>query len=145
MPFVRGWKERGLRHLAPLAADLMVARLARPEADVITYIPADPLRQLERSHHPAQALAGALAARWGLDGVPLLQRARPTRRQAAQPLALRAGNVRGAFAATDAVPGRVLLVDDVYTSGSTASAGATALRRAGARHVDVVTFARALR
>jgi len=39
----------------------------------------------------------------------------------------------------------VLLVDDVYTTGSTVAAAAAALRAAGARRVDVVTFARALR
>ena len=44
-----------------------------------------------------------------------------------------------------AARGRVLLVDDVYTSGSTVSAAASALRRAGAARVDVVTFARAIR
>jgi len=38
-----------------------------------------------------------------------------------------------------------VLVDDVYTTGSTASAGATALRHAGASRVDVVTFARTVR
>jgi predicted amidophosphoribosyltransferase len=38
-----------------------------------------------------------------------------------------------------------VLVDDVYTTGSTANAAASALRRAGARHVEVVTFARAVR
>jgi predicted amidophosphoribosyltransferase len=43
------------------------------------------------------------------------------------------------------VPPTVALVDDVYTTGATASAAASALRRGGARHVEVVTFARALR
>jgi predicted amidophosphoribosyltransferase len=43
------------------------------------------------------------------------------------------------------VPARVCLVDDVYTTGATASAAATALRRAGAREVTVVTLARTLR
>jgi predicted amidophosphoribosyltransferase len=53
-------------------------------------------------------------------------------------------NVAGAFVATGA-PEHVVLVDDVYTSGATVHAAATALRRAGAREVDVVTFARAIR
>jgi predicted amidophosphoribosyltransferase len=53
-------------------------------------------------------------------------------------------NVRGAFQA-DEVRGSVLLVDDVYTTGATVSAAATALRRAGATSVEVVTFARAVR
>jgi predicted amidophosphoribosyltransferase len=52
--------------------------------------------------------------------------------------------VRGAFRA-ESSPRRVCLVDDVYTSGATASAAASALRKAGAREVRVVTFARALR
>jgi len=43
------------------------------------------------------------------------------------------------------VPARVVLVDDVYTTGATASAVASSLRVAGARRVDVVTFARAVR
>jgi predicted amidophosphoribosyltransferase len=52
--------------------------------------------------------------------------------------------VRGAFRARP-VRGGVLVVDDVYTTGSTVSAAATALRAAGASRVEVVTFARAVR
>jgi predicted amidophosphoribosyltransferase len=103
------------------------------------------VRQLERARHPAQALAHELGARWGLTCVPLLERARVTERQATLPLALRGGNVRNVFRARSTVGGRVLLVDDVYTSGSTSSAAAGALRRAGAARVDVLTFARAIR
>jgi predicted amidophosphoribosyltransferase len=142
---VRGWKERGLRHLGPLAAELVLAQLERPAADVITYIPPDRVRQLERTRHPAQALAHELATRWGLECVPLLERTRVTRRQAALPLALRGGNMRNAFAPTRESRSRVLLIDDVYTSGSTANAAASALRRGGAKRVDVMTFARAVR
>jgi predicted amidophosphoribosyltransferase len=142
---VHAWKERGLRHLAPLAAELVLARLERPAADVITYIPPDRVRQLKRGRHPAQALAHELAGRWGLACEPLLLRTRGADRQAALPLALRRSNVRNAFGAKDEVAGRVLLVDDVYTSGSTSNAAAQALRRAGAARVDVLTFARAIR
>ncbi len=54
--------------------------------------------------------------------------------------------MRGAFAApAGAVPARVALVDDVYTTGATASAAAAALRAAGAAEVHVVTFARTVR
>jgi predicted amidophosphoribosyltransferase len=142
---VRAWKERGLRHLAPLAAELVLAQLERPAADVITYIPPDRVRQLGRARHPAQALAHELAARWGLPCEPLLERTRVTERQATLPLARRGGNVRNLFAPIQATASRVVLVDDVYTSGSTASAAASALRRGGATRVDVITFARAVR
>lgn len=145
MGFVRAWKERGLRHLAPLAAELVLAQTERPAADVITYIPPDRVRQLERARHPAQALAHELAARWRLPCEPLLERTRVTERQASLPLALRGGNVRNVFGAQGPVTGRVLLVDDVYTSGSTSSAAAGALRRAGAARVEVLTFVRAVR
>ena len=51
--------------------------------------------------------------------------------------------MKGAFAAGSArLPGRVLLVDDVMTTGATASAVAAVLKRAGAHEVDVLTLAR---
>jgi len=143
--FVRAWTERGLRHLAPLAAELVLAQLERPAVDVITYIPPDRVRQLKRARHPAQSLAHELAARWAIACAPLLLRTGVTERQASLPLALRRGNVRNVFASAGAVAGRVLLVDDVYTTGSTSNAAAGALRRAGASRVDVVTFVRAVR
>src|SRR5437899_2500602 len=65
-PFVRAWKEHGLRLLAPLAAELVVAHVAAPAADVITHIPPDPARQLTRSRHPAEALTVELGRRWQL-------------------------------------------------------------------------------
>ena len=70
--------------------------------------------------------------------------ARPRARPACHG-AERLRNARGAFVAVVETPRRVLLVDDVYTTGATVSAAATALRRAGTRQVDVVTFARTVR
>jgi predicted amidophosphoribosyltransferase len=142
---VHAWKERGLRHLAPLAAELVLAQIEQPVADVITYIPPDPVRQLERARHPAQALAQELGARWTIECEPLLVRTRLTERQALLPLARRGGNVRNVFTAARTTEARVVLVDDVYTSGATASAASRALRQGGATHVEVLTFARALR
>lgn len=141
------WKEHGLRRAATVAAELVVERLEHPAAHVITYIPPDPTRLLSRGHHPAEQLARELARRWCLPEASLLVRAgsRASTRQTGLPRAERLRNARGAFVTVAETPGRVLLVDDVYTTGATVSAAATALRRAGARQVDVVTFARTVR
>ena len=144
---VAAWKEHGLRRAACLAADLVEERLEAPTADVITYIPPDPRRLLVRGHQPAGRLARELARRWGISEAALLVRAggASAQRQTGLPRADRLRNARGAFVAVAATPPTVLLVDDVYTTGATVSAAATALRHAGAREVDVVTFARTVR
>lgn len=142
---VHGWKERALRGLAAEAAALVTDRVARPAGTpVVTFVPSDRDRRLERGHNPAERLARELAARWELPVAPLLERTRRGRQRGAT-AAARRSNVRGAFRAVERAPGRVLLVDDVYTTGATVSAAASALRAAGARRVDVVTFARTLR
>jgi len=144
---VAAWKEHALRRAAILAAELVAERLDAPAADVITYIPPDPGRLLLRGHHPAQRLAVELASRWRLPEAALLVRAvtSPSARQAGLPREERLRNTRGAFVAVATMPRNVLLVDDVYTTGATVSAAATALRHAGARTVEVVTFARTVR
>jgi predicted amidophosphoribosyltransferase len=142
---VAAWKERGLRRLAALAADLVVEAVPRPSVAVLCFVPADRDRSLERGHHPAQRLARELGRRWDLPVEPLVRRARATPRQRGLKLADRRRNVAGAFAAAGRAPTKLALVDDVYTSGATANAAASALRKAGARRVEVVTFARAVR
>jgi predicted amidophosphoribosyltransferase len=144
-PFVRAWKEHGLRRASQFAAELVAAHIERPAADAITPIPPDAVRQLRRGQHPAEGLAGELARRWELAPTGLLVRPGRTARQTGLRLAERQRNIRGAFAAVPGCPQRVVLVDDVYTTGATASAAAAALRKAGAREVHVVTFARTTR
>jgi predicted amidophosphoribosyltransferase len=140
-----GWKERGLRRLAGLAADLVAEVVPAPAAAALVFVPPDGDRSLRRGHHPPEQLARELGERWALPVLPALARARPLARQRGLGLAERRRNVAGAFAPAASVPPSVVLVDDVYTSGSTAAAAASALRRAGARRVEVVTFARAIR
>lgn len=142
---VAAWKERGLRRIAGWAAELVTSAISVPEVDVVVAIPSDRDRRLKRGHHPAEALASELAARWELSCESLLARTRGTPPQRGLDLVARRRNVRGAFVATGHIPRSVLVVDDVYTTGATANAAASALRRGGARHVEVVTFARAIR
>ena len=142
---VAAWKERAQRGIAELAATLLADAVAPPTADALAYVPADPDRGLRRGHHPARALAARLSAIWDVPVLPLLDRPRAGKAQRALGLVERRRNVAGAFAASRAPPARVVLVDDVYTTGATASEAARCLLRAGARRVDVLTFARTVR
>lgn len=142
---MRVWKEHGRRDLARVAAGLVVAAVQRIDAEAITFVPGDRDRGLRRGHSPPERLARELGSFWDLPAVPLLARLRATPRQRGLGLQERRRNVTGAFGASGDSPRRVALVDDIYTTGSTANACATVLRRAGAERVDVVTFARAVR
>jgi predicted amidophosphoribosyltransferase len=142
---VAAWKERGLRKIAGFAAELVGEVVSAPRAGALTFVPPDRERGLKRGHHPAARLAHELGERWGLDVVQLLSRPGWQRPQRGLPLAERRRNVRNVFRPLGEAPRTVVLIDDVYTSGATAAAAASALRKAGARRVDVATFARAVR
>jgi predicted amidophosphoribosyltransferase len=144
-PVVGAWKERGLRRLAAWAAAVVRDSLSRPDAACLVFVPGDPDRRLQRGHHAAERLAGELAALWELPVRPLLTRARGSPRQRGLTQRERRRNVADAFLAHGRVPTRVVLIDDVYTTGATATAAASALRQGGARTVEVVTFARTIR
>jgi predicted amidophosphoribosyltransferase len=142
---VAAWKERGLRRLAAWAAGVVVEVVERPSGACLTFVPPDPDRGLRRGHHPADHLARELGAAWDCAVEPLLVRVRGSPRQRALARTERRQNVAGAFRPARLAPSSVTLVDDVYTTGATANAAASALRKAGARHVEVVTFARTIR
>jgi predicted amidophosphoribosyltransferase len=104
-----------------------------------------------RRFNQSALLAQTVAALGGKPMVPLaLMRIRATPRQVGLTATQRDDNVRGAFhvgaPSRAAIVGRrVLLVDDVYTTGATARAATRALLRAGAAAVDVLVFARVVR
>jgi predicted amidophosphoribosyltransferase len=140
---VHAWKERGLRRLSAEAAQLVAERLPAPEVDALTFVPADRGSRLERGHNPAERLALELATLWELPCLPLLERTRGGRQRGSSAAERR--SVRGSFRARGHAPRKVGVVDDVYTTGATAAAAASALRSGGARRVEAVAFARALR
>jgi ComF family protein len=144
-PVVAAWKERGLRRLAGWAAAVVHDLLPRPDAACIVFVPGDRDRRLERGHHAAERLATELALAWDLPLRPLLTRMRGSPRQRGLTRVERRRNVKGAFVAQAPVPTRVVLVDDVYTTGATVNAAASALRKGGASRVEVVTLARTIR
>jgi ComF family protein len=154
---VRTWvhelKYGGLTALAPLGREPLLRALHEGPAHwsdaALVPVPLHPVRERERGFNQAELLAGELARGAGLALLPVLRRVRPTRPQVGLAAADRARNVHGAFGTDPArVPllrGRTaLLVDDVFTTGSTLEAAAAALRAAGAAQVGAVTLARAL-
>jgi predicted amidophosphoribosyltransferase len=141
---VLAWKEHGRRDLTRMLARLVDGAVESPEADVVTFVPGDRDRVLRRGHSPPERLAWELAALWRLPVRPLLLRSRRSP-QRGLTLPDRLVNAAGAFTAFGAVPRRIILVDDVYTTGSTANACAATLSRSGAVRVDVICVARAVR
>jgi predicted amidophosphoribosyltransferase len=141
---VAAWKERGQRPLARVFAGLVAEIVPRPQVNALTFIPGDRDRILHRGENTAETLARHLALAWDLPVEPLLARTRQVPPQRGLSRQERRTNVRGAFAAVCA-PASVGLIDDVYTTGATVGVAATELRRAGAREIHVVTFARAVR
>ncbi len=134
----------------PFLADLLI-RAARPllasgNWDLIIPVPLHPLKQREREFNQAERLALRLSAATRIPvNARLLRRVEPTRTQTQLSREQRAANVRNAFAMRRKrrLNGeRVILVDDVLTTGATADACARALRGAGARTVTVLTVGR---
>jgi len=110
-----------------------------PSEALVVPVPPSPGRR--PGPHLATALAKALARRTGRPFRPLLRQVRPAAEQHRLSRTDRARNVEGLFIARP-VAGPVVLVDDLITSGATASAAAAALRAAGATAVQVVALAR---
>jgi ComF family protein len=143
---VSAWKERGIRVLADAAAELVSETVPPPAVDSLAFVPPDRERLLRRGHNPARELALELGRRWSLPVQDVLVRGRRAERQRGLSRAERRRNVAGAFRPRCVpLPARLCVVDDVYTTGATVSAAASALRKAGAREVHVITLARTVR
>jgi competence protein ComFC len=137
-----------LRHLVArwLRTALDDERLRVHRFDVIVPVPLHPARQRERGFNQASLLAELLSAHTSIPSRPLLKRIRYTTTQTALDRSERMENLHNAFRLRKNanVRGlRVLLIDDVLTTGSTLSECARVLKRAGANSVHAATAARA--
>ncbi len=137
-----------LRHplAAWLAQGLGDTRLREPGIDALVPVPLHSRRRRERGFNQAQVLAEGISRAAGLPVEPLLRRIRYTTTQTNFDRRQRIENLRGAFdlAKGAEVQNRnLVLVDDVFTTGSTADECAMVLRQAGAASVRVLTIARA--
>lgn len=140
------FKFQGADYLGPRLAAAMLGRLEPPEADEVACVPATARARRARGYHPAAVLARAVARRLALPfSEERLEKTRDTEIQSRVPASGRAANVRRAFRVRGRPARRVLLVDDVATSGSTARECARVLARAGAANIEVWCFARSSR
>ena len=148
---VRTFKDHGERRLASVIADFM-ARALPPEwsFDVVTFVPATLAAYRYRGFDHAGLIASELATRADVPCLQLLARPR-TRDQRTLGASGRIANLAGSFkpirndernGRPAATPSRILLVDDVYTTGATLCAATDALRSGGIQEVRCLTFAR---
>jgi len=140
------FKYSGIRTLArPLAARLALALPRSQSFDLIVPMPLHWFRSWRRGFNQSALLAAELSRRTGIPVREAVRRKRATLSQAGLSNAQRRSNVKGAFALRRgmAVQGkRILLVDDVMTTGATATACAQVLKEAGAASVVLLTVAR---
>ncbi|MGC8793004.1 MAG: phosphoribosyltransferase family protein [Bryobacteraceae bacterium] len=141
------FKYGGVRPLGRVLGEWIALAMPREERfDAIVPVPLHWRRRWRRGFNQSEVLASAIARRYGTKVSRVLRRVRATASQAGLKHSARRANVAGAFRVRRgaSLPGlRVLLVDDVMTTGATASACARALKEAGARYVAVLTLARA--
>ena len=141
---VHALKYRGYtRVVERLAAPLMLEVLDRGERfDAVVPVPLHRSRLRRRGFNQAELLARGLAAGLNAPVSDKLRSVRRTRDQVELSAAERRANVEGAFAARERVWGKILLVDDVFTTGATTSECAEILLRGGAQEVHAVSLCR---
>ncbi len=148
---VTACKFRALRSLTQDMVERAAPAFAAAAQDAfVTWVPGHRDHQLERGFNQAERLARGFARTAGLPYAPLLRRTRLGARQSGLSRAARAANVKDAFALLEGTKGvqrklkRVVIVDDVYTTGETLDQCAQVLAQAGLEP-RVFTFARTVR
>jgi predicted amidophosphoribosyltransferase len=134
--------------LTDLLVDACIADLLTEPFDAVVPVPHHWRRRLMRLHTPAETIAERLARRLQRPYTPhILRKPRATPSQTHSPASVRRQQQRGAFECPEAVDlsgARLLLVDDVLTTGATAHAAATALRSRNAADVIIAVLARGI-
>lgn len=142
---IKALKFAGVHALAGHLSAAIVEVCSEVEADVVTWVPLSRRRRSRRGFDQAEVLARQVGARLGVPVVRLLVRTRDARSQARRSGADRRAALHGAFRSNGRpAPGRVLLVDDVLTTGSTAAECAGVLKQTGAALVTLAAAARSL-
>ena len=130
----------------PVMAQMMVLSLGDKSPDIVMPVPLHAGRLIKRRFNQSQLLASALSKRLGISQDNFaLKKVKATASQGGLGRTERFRNVSGSFRVSETaeLTGKsILLVDDVLTTGATARACAKALKKAGAKEVGIVTFAR---
>ena len=129
----------------PLSKLLLRAIPLEAQFDIVIAMPMHWRKQWQRGFNQAQLLAQPVARRYGLTVAGYLRRTRYTKPQAGLNETQRRNNLQNSFRVVrpEQITGkRVLLVDDVFTTGATLRAAAEVLKAAGALHVTALTLAR---
>ena len=144
------YKFYNARHLAGSYGRLLAMRLTEeyPEGfDVLTWVPVSRLRKFRRGYDQVELLARAVGQELGMLPVPLLKKVRHNRPQSRiHGAAERRANVLGVYREVDraAIAGkRILLLDDILTTGATAGEAGRVLKTAGAKEVHCAAIAAA--
>lgn len=139
---LKRFKFSGRRNYAPAYGRILAGKLEKEKPfafDVLTYVPIAPLRRLKRGYDQVELIADTLGAELGVTPCKTLQKIRNTPPQSSiTDPARRRANVLGAYRAIDPelLKGkRILLLDDIITTGATASECARVLLSAGAKEV----------
>lgn len=127
----------------PLGQFLLKALPRELDFDAVVPMPLHWTKHWRRGFNQSELLARVVSRRWNVPVKRLVRRTRATPVQAGLTSSKRRLNVLGAFRASNVAGLKVLLVDDVLTTGATAGACAAALKRAGAARVTLLTLARA--
>jgi len=142
------FKFRRCRGYAHTYGILLAAKLREPEYsgwDVLSWIPISPLRKWFRGYDQTELIAQVIAEEFHMPLTPILRKVRHTKPQSGMgDISHRRANILGAYVVTDPslVRGqRILLLDDIITTGATASEAARTLLVAGAKEVKLATVA----
>ncbi len=150
---IHRFKFKKRKRLAEPLGVLMVQYLSQipsldiKELDAIVPVPLHPRRLRQRGFNQVHSLAGIVSRYFGTPVLPALERTRETKAQFDLPRQERFKNITKAFKVTN--PGsvynkRLLLLDDIYTTGATITECTKTLKIAGAKRVEVLTLSRAL-
>lgn len=139
-------QDRLARELTELLWLRTGAEIANGRPEVVAPMPMHWTRRIRRGTNSSETIAEVLAASLGVPALPLLRRVRRTQRQGSLPRDERFRNVKKAFGmrrGCRCAGARVLLVDDIMTTGATCGEAAKVLRQAGAVEIAVAVLARA--